>query len=90
MVKRDQVSINTEKHLDCDGISLSNKPHIPWTCLRNSRFSRDVTAAMLVYRTIAEKVFLEFDSNIMQNVSDILLLFCSPTWPSHYVSENQE
>ena len=55
-----------------------------------SRFSCDVTAAMLVYRTILKKVFWEFDSIIMQNLSDILLLFCSPTWPSHYVSENQE
>ena len=45
---------------------------------------------MLVYRTIAEKVFLEFDSNIMQNLSDILPLFCTPTWPSHHVSENQK
>ena len=32
----------------------------------------------------------EFDSVIMQNVSDILPLFCTPTWPSHHVSENQE
>ena len=55
-----------------------------------SRFSRDFTAAMLVYRTIAKKVFWEFDSIIMQNLSDILLLFCTPTWPSHHVSENQE
>jgi len=55
-----------------------------------SRFSRDVTAAMLVYRTIAKKVFWEFDSIIMQNLSDILPLFCTPTWPSHHVSENQE
>ena len=35
----------------------------------NSRFSRDVTAAMLVYRTIAKKVFWEFDSIIMQNLA---------------------
>ena len=40
----------------------------------NSRFSRDVTAAMLVYRTIAEKVFWEFDSIIMQNMSDIFAI----------------
>ena len=26
----------------------------------------------------------------MQNLSDILPLFCTPTWPSHHVSENQE
>ena len=55
-----------------------------------SRFSRDVTTAMLVYRTIEKKVFYEFDPIIMQNLSDILPLFGSPTWPSHYVSENRE
>ena len=55
-----------------------------------SRFSFDVTAAMLVYRTIAKKVFWEFDSIIMQNFSDILPLSCTPTWPSHHVTENQE
>ena len=55
-----------------------------------SRFSRDVTAAMLVYRTMAKKFFWEFDSIIMQNLSDILPLFCTPTWPSQQVSENQE
>ena len=27
---------------------------------------------------------------IMQNLSAILPLLCTPTWPSHYVSENQE
>ena len=30
-----------------------------------SRFSHDVTAAMLVYTTIAKKVFWHFDSIIM-------------------------
>ena len=55
-----------------------------------SRFSRDVTAAMLVFRSTAKKVFGEFDSIIMQNFSDILPLFCTPRWPSHHVSENQE
>ena len=55
-----------------------------------SWFSRDVTAAMLVYRTIAKKVFWEFDSIIMQNLSNVLPLFCTPIWPSHHVSENQE
>ena len=40
-----------------------------------SRFSRDVTAAMLVYRAITKKVFLwELDAIIMQNLSDILPL----------------
>ena len=55
-----------------------------------SRFARDVTVAMLVYRTIAKKIFWIFDSVIMQNLSDILPLFCSPTWPFHHVSENQQ
>ena len=49
-----------------------------------------VTAAMLMYRTIAKRVFWEFDSIIMQNISDILALFCTPTWQSHHMSENQE
>ena len=44
---------------------------------------------MLVYRTMAKKVFWEFDSIIMPNFSDILPLFCTPIWPSHQVSENQ-
>ena len=39
------------------------------------------------YRTIAKKVFWEFDSIIMQNLSDILPLFCTPTWSSHHVGE---
>ena len=56
----------------------------------DSHFSRDVTAAMLMYRTMAKQVFCEFDSIIMQNLSNILLLFCRPTWPSHHVSEKQE
>ena len=47
-------------------------------------------AAMLVNRTIMKKVFWEFDSIVMQNWSDILPLFCTLTWPSHHVSENQE
>ena len=55
-----------------------------------SRLSRDVTAAMCVYQTKAKKDFWEFDSIIMQNLGDILPLFCSPTLPSHHVSENQE
>ena len=38
----------------------------------------------------SHKVFWEFDSIIMQNLSSILPLFCTPTWPSHHVSENQE
>ena len=35
------------------------------------------------------KVFWEFESIIMQNLSDILPLFGTPTWPSHHVNENQ-
>ena len=50
-----------------------------------SWFSRDVTAAMLVYRTITKKIFWEFDSIIMQNLSDILPLFCTPACPSYHV-----
>ena len=55
-----------------------------------SWFSCDVTAAILVYRTTAKKVFWDFADIIMQNLSEILPLFCTPTWPSHHVSENQE
>ena len=44
----------------------------------------------MAYRTIAKKVFWEFDFIVTQNLSDILPLFCTPTWPSHHVSENQE
>ena len=40
---------------------------------------------MLVYRTVEEKVFREFDSIIMQNMCHNLLLFCTQTWPSHHV-----
>ena len=51
-----------------------------------SRFSPDVTEAMLVYRTIAMEV-LGIDLITMQNLSDILLLFFTPTWPSHHETE---
>ena len=54
------------------------------------RFSFDVAAAKSVYRTIVQKVFWEVYSTIMQNLSDVLLLFCTPTWPSPHVSENQK
>ena len=54
----------------------------------NTRFSRDVTAAMLVYRTKAKK---KVSGNlILLLCKDILSLFCTPTWPSHHVSVNQE
>ena len=43
---------------------------------------------MLVRRAKEKKVFWEFDSIIMQNMSHNLLLFCAPTWPSYRVIEN--
>ena len=67
-----------------------------------SRFSCDVTAVyrtivnnsscdlMFVYRTIVKKFLWEFDSIIMQNLRDILPLFCMPIWPSLHVNENQK
>ena len=51
-------------------------------------FSPDVNAAMLVHRTKEKKVFWEFDSVIVQNMSHNLLLFCAPTWPCYHVIEN--
>ena len=60
-----------------------------WKLRDFSRFSRDVTASMLVCRRIVKKVFWDFDSIIMQNLSDTPL-FCTPTWPSHHVSEKQK
>ena len=52
-------------------------------------FAPDVTATMLVYRTMAKKSFGNLNRfNIMQNLFGILILFCIPTWPSHHVSEN--
>ena len=51
------------------------------------QFSPDVTAAMLVHRTIEKKVSWEFDSIIIQNMSHNLL---TPTWPSYHVIENQQ
>ena len=68
----------------------------PWLCNMcgwegvDSGFPRDVTAAMLMYRTMAKQVFWEFDSIIMQNLSNILPFFCTPTWLSHHISANQE
>ena len=38
----------------------------------------------------SEESLLEFDSIIVQNVNDILSLFCTPIWPPHHVRENQE
>ena len=45
---------------------------------------------MLVYRTIAQKVFWDFDSIILKNLSDALPLPRKPMWPSHHGCENQE
>jgi len=45
---------------------------------------------MLLYTTIVKKLFWELDLIITQNLSDILPLFCTPTWPSHHVSEKKE
>ena len=38
----------------------------------------------------SKKSILGIDSTIMQNLSNILPLFCTPIWLSHHVSENQE
>ena len=59
-------------------------------CRKTNFRSRNVTAAMLVQRTIAKKVLREFDHIIMQNLSDILPLFCTPTWPSHHACDDPE
>ena len=58
--------------------------------IKYSWFASDVTAAMLVYRTMVKEVFWEFGSIIMQKLSDILPLFCTPTCPPHHVSATQE
>ena len=48
-----------------------------------------MTTAILVHRTKEKKsLSWEFDSIIMQNRSDNLLLFGAPTWPSYHVIEN--
>ena len=41
-------------------------------------------------QNINKNVFWEFGSIIMQNASDILLLFSTPIWPPNHVSVNQE
>ena len=56
-------------------VKKEDKISFQMTVESHSRLSRDVTVAMLVYRTIAHKVFREFDSIIMQNLSNILPLF---------------
>ena len=54
--------------------------------LNKQNQSREFTAAMLVYTTIARKIFKESYYIIMQNLSDILPLFCTPAQSSYYVS----
>ena len=56
-------------------VKKEDKISFQMTVESHSRLSRDVTVAMLVYRTMAHKVFREFDSIIMQNLSNILPLF---------------
>ena len=58
--------------------------------LSYSWFAADNMAAMLVYRTIANEVFWEFDFIIMRNLRDILLLFWTPICPPYHVSATQE
>ena len=53
-------------------------------------FSRDVTAAIVGIQSNSEKSLCEFDPTTKQNLGNILPLFCTPTQPSHHVSENQE
>ena len=57
-----------------------------WNFDAYSRLSREVTAAMFVYRTIAKNFFWEFDSIIICKTWETLT-FCTPTWPSRHVSE---
>ena len=40
-----------------------------------------------MHTTIEKKVFWEFDSIIMQNMSHNLVLFYASTWPSDHVIE---
>ena len=42
-----------------------------------------------MYGTMAKDSFWAFDSMIMQNLTEILPLFCTATWPLNHVSENQ-
>ena len=63
---------------------------ITWMKTKNWGFAYDVTAAMLVYRTMQQNVFWEFDSIIMENLWGHFLLFCTPTWPSNHVDADQE
>ena len=73
-------------------IAHSASPHgiLTRSLFEHYQFSCDVTAAMMMYRTVAKKVFWEFDSVIMQNLSDILPMFSTPTWPSYHETEKQE
>ena len=56
-----------------------------------TRSSSDVTAAMLVYRTeqCCKMSFGNLTLLLWKNLWNHFLLFCTPTWASHHVDENQ-
>ena len=54
-----------------------------WPEITIGWFSPDVTAAMLVRKTMEKKIFWDFYSIIMQNMSHNLVVFCAPTRLSH-------
>jgi len=56
----------------------------------NSQVSHAIAATTLVYRTKVKKVICAFDAIFVQNLSDILPLFCTPIWLSHRGNGNQE
>ena len=63
----------------CRGIHQTN----PW-------LAPDVIGDHVGVRNKSKKVFWEFGSNILQNASNIFLLFCTPTLPSNHVRADQE
>ena len=74
------VMVSTVCHLFYPFLNIIATPVI---IVVNSWFSCDAMAAMLEYRTVVKKVFCDFDSIMMQIMSNILPLFCTPKWPSH-------
>ena len=54
--------------------------------LTNSRFFTCSHGGHVGVHNNREKFFWEFYSIIMQNLSDILPLFCTPTYPSYHLS----
>ena len=76
----------------CAAIFPPNLKHCTFTKSKktDSLIAPDVTPAMLVERTIAKKVFWEFDSIIMQNLSYNFSIVLAPTWPSYHVSAIKE